>query len=87
MEDHNTKKRALGENMILTETSICINGPNPVNCDGVVKEAMKKYWRGCKLKNSSDGHFIRTSLDIRNWIVSKAVDRVNKVKPKFPFML
>lgn len=85
MESHNSQKRSLGEKMIITETTISLNGPNPVNCDGVVAEAMKLYWRDCKLKNSSDGHFVRKA-NIKNWIVSKPVDRVNKVKVKFPFM-
>ena len=86
MESHNSQKRPLGEKMIITETSISINGPNPVNCDGVVDEAMKLYWRECKLKNSSDGHFVRKTNNIKNWIVSKPVDRVNKENLKFPFM-
>jgi len=69
-----------------SETTISINGPNPVNCDGVVDEAMKLYWRECKLKNSSDRHFVRKTNNIKNWIVSKPVDRVNKDNLKFPFM-
>ena len=87
MESHDSKNRPLGEEMILTETSVSLNGPNPVNCDSVVEEAMRLYWSKCQLKNSSDGHFIRKSSNGISWKVSKAVDTVNKVTPKLPFML
>ena len=87
MELHDSKNRPLGEEMIITETSVSLNGPNPVNCDSVVEEAMRLYWSNCQLSNSSDGHFIRKSANGINWKVSKAVDKVNKVKPNLPYML
>ena len=39
------------------------------------------------MRNSGDGHFIRKSENVMSWRVSKAVDKVNEVKPKLPFML
>ena len=87
MESHDSKNRPLGEKMVLTETAVNLNGPNPVNCESVVDEANKLYWSKCKLKNSDFGHFIRTSLDIKSWTVSKSVDQVNSTKPKLPFMI
>ena len=33
METPNSKNRPLGEEMILTETAVSLNGPNPVNYD------------------------------------------------------
>ena len=56
MEAHNCQRRPLGEKMIITETSVNLNGPNPVNCDGVVEEAMQLYWSKSKLQNGGDGH-------------------------------
>ena len=87
METHNSKNRPLGEEMVLTETAVSLNGPNPVNSDSVVEEAMRLYWSRSQLKNSADGHFIRKCSNIRSWTVSKSVDKVNLVKPKLPFML
>ena len=87
MELHDSKNRPLGEEMIITETSVSLNGPNPVNCDSVVEEAMRLYWSKCRMRNSEDGHFIRNSENVMSWKVSKAVDKVNDVKPKLPFML
>ena len=69
-----------------TETAVCINGPRPVNCDSVVTEAMREMWRNCKLKGSTEGHFVRRSSDIRSYTVSKAVNRVTSIPNKLSFM-
>jgi hypothetical protein len=87
MENHNSKNRPLGEKMILTETAVNLNGPNPVNCDSVVDQANKLYWGKSKLRNGANGHFIRTSQNPLSWMVSKSVDKVASVKPKLPFMV
>ena len=73
--------------MMVTETAVKLNGPHPVNCDSVVEQAMKLHWSTSKLKNSADGHFIRSSGKIKSWLVSKSVDKVNSVNPKLPFMM
>ena len=39
MESHDSKSRPLGQKMVLTETAVNLNGPQPVNCDSVVDEA------------------------------------------------
>ena len=49
MEKHDNKSRPLGEKMVLIETAVNLNGPNPVNCDSVVYEAMRLYWSKTKL--------------------------------------
>ena len=79
MEQHDSKSRPLGEKMVLTETAVNLNGPNPVNCDSVVNEAMRLYWSKTKL--GAGGHFIRKSNNVKSWLVSKSVDKVNSVKP------
>ena len=53
----------------------------------VVEEAMRLYWSKCRMRNSGDGHFIRNSENVMSWKVSKAVVKVNEVKPKLSFML
>ena len=47
----------------------------------VVEEAMRLYWSKCRMTNSGDGHLIRNSENVMSWKVSKAVDKVNEVKP------
>ena len=65
------------------EMMIGWNGPLPSKADAVIKEAMKNYWE----KNGGDWHFFRSRKIIRDWIVSKSVDRnVLSMKSKFPFM-
>ena len=68
--------------MVLTETAGNLNGPNPVNCDSVVNEAM----RGCigVRQNSVQEATLLEKVTI---LVSKSVDKVNSVKPKLPFMM
>ena len=56
--------------------------PNPVNYDSVVDQANKLYWGKSMLRNGADGHFIRTSLCLKSWMVFKT-----SVKPKLPFMM
>lgn len=87
MEAHDSKSRPLGEKMVLTETAVNLNGPNPVNCDSVVEKAMKLYWSRSNMKSCTAGHFIRKSNNVKSWLVSKSVDNVNAVKPKLPFMM
>ena len=85
-EYHNSQRRPLGESLNITETAVFINGPNPVNCDDLVEETMKYMWKNCKISNSSEGHYIRRSSDIRSYTVSKAVDKVTSIPVKLPFM-
>ena len=87
MESNDSKSRPLGQKMVLTETAVNLSGAQPVNCDSVVDEANKLYWSKCMVKNSSFGHFIRTSQNIKSWTVSNSVDKVNSVRPKLPFMI
>ena len=85
-EQNNNKRRPLGESLNFTVSFVSINGPNPVNCDDLVEETLKEYFRDSKRKSSSQGHFIRRSSDIRSYSVSKAVDRIMNVPSKLPWM-
>ena len=59
------------------------NGPPPMKSEAVIKEAMENYWKEKKV----NWHFHRSDKNIKDWIISKAVDNnVLAVKNKFPFM-
>ena len=57
---------------------ICLNGPDLSNSQSVVKEAMINLWSQSKRVNLRHGHFVRTSSNIKTWMVSKAVDTVRE---------
>ena len=63
-----SKNRPLGEEMILTETAVSLNGPNPMT--PVVEEAMRLYWRKCRMR-SGERHFIRKSENVMSWLLIK----------------
>ena len=45
----------MGEDNVNEEFLISVNGPNLAHCNGVIEEAMDKYWK------RKDWHFYRTS--------------------------
>ena len=56
---------------------IKINGPNLSENGGVLRRAVEKSKKGW--------HFVRGEKDIKNFLVSKVVDRKLKERSKFPF--
>ena len=60
------------------------NGPNLPNSDKILVSAMNKYWQSKKSSDSS-WHFCHKS-DVRTYSTSKVVQKLLKVKSKFPFM-
>ena len=85
LEHHNSKSRPLSEDMIETEMSVAINGPAVQHSESVVTESMKKYWGG--KKKVKDGHFVRKSMNIKSYFVSKAVDSLQNTQKKNSLML
>lgn len=77
MENHCSAVRGITKQERLEdEVMVAINGPEPTQCEGVVREAL----RGFK------GHFIRRSQAVQFHTVSKAVDRLVNQAPRVPFM-
>lgn len=85
LEHHSSKARNLSEDMIETEMIIAINGPAVQHSESVVKESMVKYWGG--KKTVKDGHFVRKSMNIKSYLVSKAVDSLQNSQKKNSLML
>ena len=53
--------------------------------ESIVKESKIKYW-GDK-KKLKDGHFVRKSMNIKSYIVSKTVDSLQNKQKKNSIML
>ena len=41
---------------------IAVNGPEGVNCYGVVNEAMAMYWSASKKAGDREGHWVRETI-------------------------
>ena len=87
LEHHSSKTRDLNDETIQTELVIAVNGPAIQHCDKVVETTMRAYWRMTNRKSFLEGHFVRKSEKIKNYLVSKAVDSLNSDPIKTPFMV
>ena len=81
MEHHSSKRRPLGEESMVEEVVIAINGPSVVHCDAVVKESLRI------LIKEDHTHFVRRSEKVKTWLVSKSVDNLRKTVPKNTLMM
>jgi hypothetical protein len=70
------------------ELNIYINGP-PVHLSrSIIKEAMNRYWHDKTFANrTKEWHFTRTTSDVKNYLVSKVVDRHRRESCSLPFMI
>ena len=77
----------ISEEWYSQELSVYINGP-PVNlCKPLVKEAMNKYWHEKTFQTgTTEWHFTRKSGNVKNYTVSKVVDRHLAEKCSFSFL-
>ena len=87
MEHHASQRRTLGEMKLHEEMVIAVNGPSLVHCDSIVQEALKNYFEDRKNPKERSGHFVRRSQNIKDFIVSKCVDRIRSVPPKKHIMM
>ena len=87
LEHHANKSRALKSESIHNEMMVAINGPLLQHSQGVVSETMKAYWGQLKKESLRKGHFTRRGDNIKSWLVSSAVDAINKVPIKNNFMM
>ena len=63
---------------------VALNGPDVVHADGVIKDALKLYWKDSK---HSDGHFIRKSNNIKSYFAgSAALESIVKKPSRLEFM-
>ena len=80
-EYHNNKRRPISEETAHHEMNISVNGPLPTKCDSVIKNALNKFF-----EKQSDWHFLRKSHNIKEWFVSKTVDKLMSKNSSLPFM-
>ena len=87
LENHASTHRTLGQDRLVSEGMIAINGPEVVHCDTVVREGLKAYWAKTRRAGYGEGHWIRRSEHIKCYTVSKAVDTLTKKKQSVLFMV
>ena len=85
MEHHNNPRRALTQARVEQECMVSINGPSEVHCDSVVLEALGAYWS--RMKVDRQGHWVRKNKDMRQYMVSQAVDSEVNQPPDVAFMV
>ena len=79
MEHHNNPRRPLTQTRVEQECMVAINGPKDVHCDSVVMEALASYWSNQTMVGNRQGHWVRRDQNIKQYVVSQAVDvLVNK---------
>ena len=86
MEHHNNPRRPLTQARVEQECMVAIKGPKEVHSYSVVLEAIASYW-GRKVKANKVGHWVRRHRDMRQYVVSEAVDSVVNQPPSVPFMV
>ena len=80
LENHSSSVRSITNQVRLEEEMwVAVNGPDVAHCSGIVKQAIREGEGG--------GHFICRSDNIKNYLVSKVVDKLVKKLPKVPFLL
>ena len=87
LEHHSNKSRDFKSESIEAEMQVAINGPKLQHCEKVVEESMRAYWSNMKRKKLQQGHFIRRSNQINQYMVSKAVDNIRKEPPNSKIMM
>ena len=69
------------------ELTVYINGPPVPQCLSIVQEAMNQYWHEKTFHTKTkEWHFTRTSQNVKNYTVSKVVDRHHKKISNLPFL-
>ena len=87
MEHHNNPRRRLTQARLEQECMVAINGPTDVHCDSVVMEALANYWSRQAMAGNKQGHWVRRSHDIKQFVVSEAVDTIVNQPPDVPIMV
>jgi len=87
MEHHNNPRRALTQARVEQECMVSINGPSEVHSDSVVLEALGAYWSRKKVRENRQGHWVRRDKDMRQYVVSEAVDSEVNQPPDVAFMV
>ena len=64
-----------------------INRPKDVYCDSMVMEALTNYWSHQAMAGNKQGHWVRRSHNIRQFVVSEAVDKIINQPPDVPIMV
>ena len=86
IEHHSPKGRALIQDRLEAETAVAINGPELVHADQLISQAMKIHFEKAKSVKERAGYFVRRKANVKQWIISEAVDSELKKPVKIAFM-
>ena len=78
-ENRNNKFRPISEERAVLEMNIA-NGPDLAHCASVIQLSMTDYWKNSGKSHSEDWHFVRRAQNIRNFTVSKVIDRMKEAR-------
>ena len=91
MHEHKIDKHRAGginEERHSQELTVYINGPPVTKCNKVVKQPMYKYWHDNTINTGTkEWHFTRKSDNVKNYTVSKVVDRTKAEECLLPFLI
>ena len=87
MEHHNNPRRPLTQTRVEQECMVAINGPKDVHCDSVVMEALASYWSNQTMVGNRQGHWVRRDQNIKQYVVSQAVDALVNKPANVAFMV
>ena len=71
------KKKTIDDERASNELMIKLNGPELSQCGKLLKRAVES--------SKNEWHFVRQEKNVRNWIVSKVIDRKLRQKSSLPF--
>lgn len=80
-EYHNNRRRPISEETAHHEMIISVNGPLPTKCDSIINNALNQFF-----VKQNDWHFLRKGHNVKDWFVSKTVDKVMSKSSSLPFM-
>ena len=86
MEHHNNSRRALTQTRVEQECMVSINCPSEVHSD-LLLEALCAYWSRKKVQGNRQGHWVRRDRDMRQYVVSEAVNSEVNQPPDVAFMV
>ena len=91
MHEHKIDKHRAGkihEERHSQELTVYINGPPVTKCHTIVNQAMNKYWQDKTIETKTEKwHFTRKSDNVKNYTVSKVVDRIQAKECCLPFLI
>ena len=86
-EAHSNKHRPISNERAEMEVCVAVNGPKVQHADSLIRRSLRLMFSQSKSLGDRDGHFVRRSENVKDYMVSKAVDGFVNVKNNKNFMV